>query len=70
MRKERRKDMRKRTEEAGCEETGEVLLWMLSSINRTRQAAGWTPIRGPDSVTESADLGPADRKLFINQSGE
>ncbi len=43
---------------------------MLSSINRTQQAAGWTPIRGPDRVTKSADLRPADRKSFINQSGQ
>lgn len=42
---------------------------MISSINRTQQAAGWTPIRGPDRGVQSADLGPADRKLFINQSG-
>ena len=42
---------------------------MISSINRTQQAAGWTPIRGPDREVQSADLGPADRKLFINQSG-
>lgn len=62
---------RQERRDTGGERPGEeVMDRMLSSINRTQQAAGWTPIRGPDRVTESADLGPADRKLYINQSGQ